>query len=355
MKAAVWYARDDLRIETVPDPSPPGPGELVLRVEACGICGTDLEEYRHGPIFVPVARPNPLTGCSAPIILGHEFVGEVVEAGPEVGPFRSGDRVCPDVLIYCGKCYWCQRHQVTLCENLAALGLTCDGGLANYCKVPAAMCIPVDKSAPAEQVAMAEPLSVAVRALRKGRLALGERVAIFGAGTIGLFAIQVALSGGASTVYVVEPHAWRRELALQMGATAAVDPTTRDPVRALRELTGGIGPDVVVEASGAAAVIPVAIAAGRKGGRIVLVGIPVKPSTLDFFTVVSTEKEIIGSLSHVYDEDFLHAVSLLESGRVRVAPLISDVIPLDDLLERGIHRLETQAATTLKVIVDPNL
>jgi (R,R)-butanediol dehydrogenase/meso-butanediol dehydrogenase/diacetyl reductase len=352
MKAAVWYGRDDLRIENVPDPTPPGPGELILKVEACGICGTDLEEYRHGPIFVPVAAPNPLTGCAAPIILGHEFVGQVVAIGQGVKRFQVGDRAAPDVLIYCGECYWCQRHQVTLCENLSALGLTCDGGLAEYCKVPEAMCFPVDLAVPPEYIALAEPLSVAVRALRKGRLGLGETVAVMGAGTIGLFALQAALHGGAGEVIVVEPLAWRRELALQLGASAVIDPHADDPVEALRDLTR-IGPDVVIEASGSATVIPIAIDAARKAGRIVLVGIPVRASSLNFFRVVSTEKEIIGSLSHVYDEDYRYAVRLLEQGRIQAAPLISDIIPLDDLLERGIHRLEKQADTTLKVLVRP--
>ena len=352
MKAAVWHARDDIRVEEVPEPGAPGPGEVILKVGACGICGTDLEEYRAGPLFIPVGTPHPLSGRMAPIIMGHEFAGEVVEVGRDVR-LRPGERIAPDGLLYCGECYWCRRHQLSLCDRLAALGLSGDGGLAEYCRVPATMCIALPAGLAFDHAAMAEPLSVAVRAVRKGRLRLGETVAVFGGGTIGLFCLQVAVNAGASAVYVVEPHAGRRALAQRLGATGTIDPRAMPPAEALREQTG-IGPDLVVEASGAAAAGPAAIAAARKGGRIVMVGLPVAPATFNFFDLVATEKEIVGSLSHIYDEDYAAAVRLLGEERIQVEPLISDRIPLADLLPRGLDRLEQQAADTLKIIVRPN-
>ncbi len=351
MKAALWHKRNDIRIEVVPDPVP-GPDEVILKVEYCGICGTDLEEYRHGPILIPTGTPNLLTGIAAPIILGHEFIGEVVEVGRDVVKYKVGDRLAPDVLIYCGECYWCRRHQVTLCDHLAALGLSGHGGLAEYCRVPVSMCIAVPPSLDPACAALAEPLSVAVRALRKGRLQLGETVAVFGAGTIGLLCMQVALSAGASAVYVIEPDPFRRELAVRLGAARAIDPGAGDPVEALRAITC-IGADLVIEASGVPAVIPQAIEAARKAGRIVLVGIPTGPSTLNLVSVVGTEKEVIGSLSHVYDEDFYTSIRMIADGRVNVEALISDRISLDDLLPRGLHRLEEHRADTLKILVAP--
>jgi hypothetical protein len=141
MRAAVWHARNDIRVEDVPAPSAPGPGEVIIRVGACGICGTDLEEYRAGPLFIPTDAPNPLTGRMAPLILGHEFAGEVVEVGRGVTEFRVGDRLAPDVLITCGSCFWCQRHQLSLCDSMAALGLMGDGGLAEYCRLPVNMAV----------------------------------------------------------------------------------------------------------------------------------------------------------------------------------------------------------------------
>jgi len=352
VKAAIWHARDDVRIEDVPAPSAPGPDEVILKVGACGICGTDLEEYRAGPIFIPVERPNPLTGRLAPLILGHEFAGEVVAVGRDVASLRVGDRVAPDGLIYCGECYWCRRHQVTLCDKLAALGLMADGGLAEYCKAPAATCIKLPPGTRFDHAALAEPLSVAIRAIRKGRVGLGEKVAIFGGGTIGLFALQAARHAGAGAVYVVEPHEGRRALATKLGAAETIDPGEVDATRELHVLTR-IGPDVVIEASGAVAAAPAAIEAARKGGRIVLVGIPIAATAINFMTVVSDEKEVIGSLSHVYDEDFATAVRLLADGLVDAEPLISARIPLDALLTDGLHRLETRAVETLKILVEP--
>lgn len=353
MKAAVWHARDDVRVEEVPEPGPPGPGEVILKVGACGICGTDLEEYRAGPLFIQVGRPNPLTGRMAPIIMGHEFAGEVVEVGPGVTELTPGDRVAPDVIVACGRCYWCQRHQPMLCDGMAALGLSGDGGLAEYCRVPVGMCVRLPAGMPFDHAALAEPLSVAVRAVRKGRLGIGETVAIFGGGTIGLLALQAARNAGAGAVYVVEPHAGRRALAEQLGAAGVLDPRATDVTAALRDLTR-IGPDLVIQASGAPEANPAAVAAARKGGRIVIVGLPVGPSTFNFMAVVAAEKEIVGSLAHVYDEDYAAAVRLLGEGQVAVDQLITDRIPLDDLLERGLHRLERQPAETLKIIVRPN-
>src|SRR5438552_8337343 len=181
MKAARWHGRRDVRIEVVPDPTP-GPQEVVLHVDWCGICGTDMEEYLTGPHWVAVGHPHPLTHAQAPLALGHEFCGEVVAVGREVRGLRVGDRVAPDTLIYCGHCYWCQRHQVQLCEHVAFLGLMADGGLAEFCVAPEAMCIPLPPSLSSDRAALAETLAVGVHALRRGRLSPGETVVIVGAG-----------------------------------------------------------------------------------------------------------------------------------------------------------------------------
>ena len=354
MRAAVWHARNDIRVEDVPAPSAPGPGEVIIRVGACGICGTDLEEYRAGPLFIPTDAPNPLTGRMAPLILGHEFAGEVVEVGRGVTEFRVGDRLAPDVLITCGSCFWCQRHQLSLCDSMAALGLMGDGGLAEYCRLPVNMAVKLPHGLSDDHAAMAEPLSVAVRAVRRGRMLAGENVVVFGGGTIGLFCLQVARAAGAGEVFVVEPMPNRRALALELGASAAIDPRREDVVATLRQYTRGIGPDLALEASGAAVVTPVAIEAARKGGRIVLVGLPVSATSFNFFHVVATEKEIIGSLSHVYDEDYTTAVRWLGDGRVLAEPLISARVPLSRILEDGLERLEQRPSETLKIIIQPH-
>lgn len=352
MKAALYYKRHDIRVEEFPDPIP-GPEDVILKVEYCGICGTDLEEYRHGPIFIPMETPNPLTGVKAPLVLGHEFIGEVVEVGNKVSKYKVGDRLAPDVLLYCGECYWCKRHQVTLCDQMAALGLMGHGGLAQYCKAPVSMCIKVPNTLRSDHAALAEPLSVAVRAVRKGRIQLGDVVAIFGGGTIGLLALQVARHAGAAAVYLVEPDPYRRKLAMQLGAAGVIDPQEGGAVEQLLAITC-IGADVTIEATGVPAVVPQAIEATRKAGRVVLVGLPTGPSSFNFLAVVATEKEIVGSLSHVYDEDFWAAIRMLADGRIEVDALISDRIPLDDLVARGLNRLGEGRADVLKILVMPN-
>lgn len=344
MLALRWHGRGDVRLDDIPPPPPPGRGEVQVRVAWCGICGTDVEEYRNGPVFVPVETPNPLTGRTAPVTLGHEFAGEVVAVGAGVAAPQPGDRVAADTLIFCGECYWCRRHQVTLCERLAALGLMADGGLAELCNAPAHTLLPLPDSVSDEAGALAETLAVAVRALRRGRLRVGERVAVVGAGAIGLMAVQAALTAGATTVGVLEPSPTRRRLAVDLGAAAAYPPDGAPE----------LGADLVIECSGSAAAVTTAIRAARKGGRVVMVGIYGEPSTIRFLDVVAAEKELIGSLSHVYDEDFAAALALLGRGAVRADPLISDRVPLARALDDGLLALVHEPAAHLKILIRPS-
>lgn len=352
MKAARWHGPRDVRVEEVPDPTP-GARDVVLRVDWCGICGTDVEEYLTGPHWIPTARPNPLTGARAPLILGHEFAGEVVAVGNDVHGLKLGDRVAPDTLIFCGHCFWCRRHQVHLCESLAALGLMADGGLAEFCQAPARMCVRLPASLPSDHAALAETLAVGVHALRRGRLAPGETVAVVGAGAVGLCALQAALHGGARRVVVVEPDPERRQLALNLGAHLAVAATAPGWLETVRDITGGPGPDLTLECGGRVASVAAAIEVARRGGRIVLIGLPNQPGTLDFAALAGTEKEVIGSLSHVYDEDFAAAVDLLSDGRVRVGTLITHRVRLDEVVEQGFERLASGDRRAIKILVTP--
>jgi (R,R)-butanediol dehydrogenase/meso-butanediol dehydrogenase/diacetyl reductase len=353
MRAVRWYGPRDIRIVQVPDPVP-GPHDVVIKVAWCGICGTDLDEYLTGPHWVPVETPNPLTGAQAPLTLGHELAGEVAAVGAQVQHLRVGDRVTPDVLIFCGECFWCLRHQVQLCEKLAALGLMADGGLAELCLAPARMCVPVPEAVTLDHAALAEPLSVGVHALRRGRLAPAETVAVVGAGTVGLCALQAALHGGARRVVAIEPEAERRRLALALGASAAIDP--RDPhlVDTLHGVLGH-GPDLTVDCGGTVESAAAALGVARRGGRVVLVGFPAQPNQVDLAALAAREQELIGSLSHVYDEDFVTAVDLLASGRVQVEPLISSRLPLAEAVSGGFERLAGGDHTAIKVLISPLL
>jgi (R,R)-butanediol dehydrogenase/meso-butanediol dehydrogenase/diacetyl reductase len=187
-----------------------------------------------------------------------------------------------------------------------------DGGLAEFCNVPETTCLPVPERVSDEAAALAETLAVGVRALRRGRLTVGERIAVVGGGPVGLMALQAALAPDASP-----------------------------------ELFA----DLVIECSGNANAIHTALAAARKGGRVVLVGLYARPTTVPFLDLVTTEKEVVGSFSHVYDEDFAAALALLGRGAVRAEPIISDRVPLPDALERGLLALEREPDAHLKILV----
>ena len=339
MKAVVWHGRNDVRVEDVADAPPPGAGEIRARVECCGICGTDIEEWRHGPVWIPGHEPHPLTGRQAPLILGHEIAARVVDLGESVNSFSEGDLIAIEGVFGCGECWWCARHQANLCPHLANIGLHFDGGLAELVTLPAAVCARVPEGVRPEDASLAEPVSVAIRAVRRSRLGLGESAAIFGAGMIGLASLVAARAAGASTVVVIEPDARRRELALALGANAALTPEGDGWLEDLRELTAGRGPDVCVDAAGTPSTGPAAAAVTRRGGRTVIVGFANQPSSLMFSTIATGEKEVLGSLSHVIDEDFTPAIGLIASGAISVEAVDALEVPLERAVEDGFDAL----------------
>jgi threonine dehydrogenase-like Zn-dependent dehydrogenase len=211
--------------------------------------------------------------------------------------------------------------------------------------VPELGCVVLPESLSPDAATLAETLAVAVRALRRGRLLAGERVAVVGAGPVGLLATQAARAMGASRVSVCDPSAERRKMALTLGASEAGEPGALP----------GLGADLVLECSGAPGTLANAVAAADRAGRVVLVGIAAQPAPLDVLSVVTGEREIIGSLSHVYDEDFAGAVAMLACGAVDAGPLITARIPLTAALEQGLLALGHPAASQVKIVVSPGL
>ena len=345
MQAVRWHARGDVRAEEVPSPPPPGPGEVQLQVRWCGICGTDLEEWLSGPLFIPAAAPHPVTGARAPLVLGHEFAGVVATAGDGVTEPSPGQRVAVNTIVYCGTCHWCRRGEVIRCPLLGALGLHGDGGLAELCNAPARMCLPVPDSVADDEAALAEPLAVAVRALRRGGLQPGERVAVVGLGAVGLMAVQAAAAFGADSVAVVEPLPGRRALAMRLGADGPCHPAMPRSLQA----------DVAVECAGTPAVSrPRSGRCAPGAGPSARHRHPVREdSPMD---LVIGEKSLIGSLSHIWDEDFRIALGLLGAGRVQAAPLITDRIPLSAAVTGGLALLRDEPERHVKILVgrDPD-
>ena len=354
MRAIRWHARKDVRFEEVEDAPAPRPHEVCVRVEWCGICGTDLEEWEHGPLLIPVGEPNRLTGIKAPLTLGHEVSGTVVDAGREVGHLREGDRVCLDALIHCNECWWCERHEVTLCPDLGVVGLSAHGGLAERVTVPAGMCVPLPDQVGSDTGALAEPLAVAVRAMRKARLNVGDCVAVLGGGTIGLATAAVARAMGAGSVALGEPLAGRRQLAENLGVDCVFDPLEEDGLAELEKLAGERGPDIVVDCAGTPASGPMSVSMARAGGKAVIVGLCGRTSAISFADIAVGEKQIIGSLSHVWDEDFRVAVRFLELGLFRAKDVVGARIPLEDTVTRGFELLGA-GTDKAKVLVSPNL
>ncbi|AOT70864.1 2,3-butanediol dehydrogenase [Geosporobacter ferrireducens] len=351
MKAAVWYGKKDVRIMDVPEPSAPGEGKVKIKVHWCGICGSDLHEYLVGPIFIPTTEPHPLTGDVAPVILGHEFSGEIVEIGPGVTNFKVGDRVAPDACQVCHKCYACKIGKYNVCDQLAFTGLMTNGAFAEYVVVPEYTLYKIPDNMSYETAALLEPLAVGVHAVRQAPIALGESVVIFGAGTIGLATLQAVRAAGVSKIYVVEVAKARKDFAKQLGATEVFDPTKMDIKEKIKEVTKGVGADVVFECIGSHKVTPIAVEIARAGGKIVIVGVYEKETSLNFNNVVFKDKHIIGSLA--YAGDFAIAIDLINDGRINVEPLITGKIRIDDLIEKGFDELVNRKEENIKIIVTP--
>jgi (R,R)-butanediol dehydrogenase / meso-butanediol dehydrogenase / diacetyl reductase len=347
MQALRWHAPRDVRLVEVPPPAATA-GEVVVAVAACGLCGSDLHEYLHGPVYIP-RQPHPLTGLMPPVTLGHEFSGRVVDVGPRVTGIRAGDRVAVNPCLVCGECRWCRSGHPNHCAKLATIGLSRDGALAPLVAVPAYGCHVLPAGVDDEQGAIVEPLAVAVHACRRARLAGGERVAVIGAGPIGLLVLQVARARGAAWVAVVEPREDRRGLARALGADAALDPGAGDPASVIAELTDGARADVTFECVGSPAAFATAFRAAGKGGRMTLVGLVPETVPANALLIVAHEKEIIGSSAYV--DEFPDAIDLLARGQVRTDSLVTARVPLERALADGIEALLRPDLGHVKILV----
>lgn len=350
MKAAVWYANKDVRVENVPEPPDPGKGEVKIKVFQTGICGSDLHEYDAGPIFIPTEESHPLTGKKAPLILGHEFSGEIVEVGEGVTNLAVGDRVAPDAAQHCGECYMCKVNRYSVCEKLAFTGLMTDGAFAEYVNVPAYTCYKLLPELSNEAGALVEPLAVGIHAIRQGKVMQGDTVAVVGTGTIGLVTIQAARAAGASKVFAIELSKDRKEKAMGLGAIV-LDPTQTDVAAEIQAQTGGQGVDVAVECIGKAETVNTGIQCAKRGGKIVVVGIFEKPGEINYNDLVFQEKEVIGSLA--YCGEFDAAIALLADGRIKAEPLITGRIKLDNIVENGFEELLKNRDSNIKILVEP--
>lgn len=349
MKAAVWYGREDLRIMDIPEPEV-AKDQVKIKVKWCGICGSDLHEYREGPLII-AKKPHPLTGKSAPIVLGHEFSGDVVEVGEEVKRIRLGDRVTINCLIYCGTCVYCRDGEYNMCQKLATVGLAWDGAFAEYVVVPEYTVLKIPDPVTYEMASFAEPLAVAVRAVKRSRPKVGDTAVVIGAGPIGLLVLQAARAAGASRVFAIEPIPARRELAKQLGANEVFDPAQGDLGKEIAERTDGLRAHVAFECVGNQRAFDTAVRVTGRRATIVMVGMALKPLEVPFFRLWGHEKEITTCTGYV--DEYPAALAFLADRRVLVEPMITEKIHLEDLIERGLKEMIKGPERYIKILVTP--
>jgi (R,R)-butanediol dehydrogenase/meso-butanediol dehydrogenase/diacetyl reductase len=327
-----------------------GRGEVLVKVTRSGICGTDATEYLHGPRMFPVHRKHPASGHEGPMIMGHEFVGEVVGHGPGAERF-AGLRVATGAGVSCGECSWCQAGRTNLCARYWTLGLNADGGLAGYAAVPASTCVTIPDSCPDDAAGLAQPLAVGLHAARRTRVAPGETVVLIGAGAIGSFILCGLAGSGPERIVALDVDDHRLRTATALGATETYNVADTDPVALIRDLTGGEGAPLVVESSGAPGSAQRAIRMTARGGRVLLVGLAHEPQSLDLADATLREVDLLTTVAHVCGEDIPAALKLLARGEI-TPHLLDKVIPLDRLVPDGLDALAERRATG-KILVDP--
>jgi len=340
LAARLHEPRTPLRIEEVPTPEP-GPGEALVAVRACGVCGSDVH-FWLGEAAVP----------RLPLTLGHEPAGVVAELGPGVEGWREGDRVTVLAGYPCNRCPACLRSDFTACVQGQILGFTTDGGLAQYLKVPAVCLVPLPDSLPFEQGAIVvDAVATPFHALtERGRLQAGETVAIFGIGGLGTHAVQIARLCGASLVISVDMDEVSLARAARLGADVTIDARREDPVQRIKALTGGV--DLAVELIGLPQTVGQAVQSLRRGGRAVVVGVGPEPMTLPpvgLFTY--SEWQLMGSFGSTRAE-VEKVLDLIERGRLDLSESISSTLPLADA-HRALEMLHSRQGSPVRIVVEP--
>lgn len=294
-----------------------GSSEVLIKVLASGICGTDLHIF-SGKYY---GKPN--------IIRGHEFAGKVVEMGSNVKGIKIGDLVAVDPNISCGSCYFCRRGEVHLCENLKALGVDLDGGFAEYCVVPYDKIYKLPEGVSAEEGAMMEPCACALHGIEKIQIKPGDTVLIIGGGALGLILLQLSYIYGASKIFLSEPIEEKREIAKSFFAHT-LNPLEDDVVSEIKKLTG-VGVDIAIEAVGRADTVEIAINSVRRGGKVLIFGVAGQREFLKIspFNIYYNEITLMGSFVNPYTNS--RALELIANKRIDVKKIISHKFSLKDI------------------------
>ena len=347
MRAVRFHGREDVRLEEIDDPEP-GPGDVLLSVARNGLCGSDVHEYYEGPIAVTV-DPHPLTGCSVPCVLGHEFSGWVIDVGADVDDVPTGSLVAVEPIETCGECARCRAGRRHLCRRLAFHGYNrAGGGLAERTVVRRDMVHVLPDGLSPLQGALVEPMAVSRRAVRRAGAKEGDVAVVHGAGPIGLGAL-LALIADRVHVLIVDPSPVRRAAAAALGAQIVVDPTDVDIVDVVRELTGGIGAACSIEASGTEPALTAALLSTRPDGTVVVVAHHRAPYPLRSASLIFNEIVLTGSL--IYEtSDFRWVIDGMQRGAYPLDGWVTE-IPLQRVVEDGFAPLRAQLANKIVVRV----
>jgi L-iditol 2-dehydrogenase len=343
MKALVLTAYNHFEIQECPRPDIAA-DEVLLQVAACGICGSDI----HG-MDGSTGRRQP------PIIMGHEAAGSIAEVGSDVQGWTIGDRVTFDSTVYCGRCWHCRRGEVNLCDHRRVLGVSCDdyrrhGAFAEFVAVPQRVLYRVPANVSFVHAALVEPLSIALHAVARTGVTIGDTAVVVGTGMIGLLVVQALRAAGCGRIYGVDVDSHRLELACRFGADAGFRSDVVDTKAEILRLTDGRGADLALEVVGGTSTLQIAMNALRKGGRLTLVGNLAPSVGFPLQSAVTREITILGSCAS--RGEYPSCLEMIAQQRVQVTPLISAVAPLSEG-PQWFQRLRRGGEGLMKVVLEP--
>lgn len=340
MKASFFLGNGQFETRDV-KPRRPLPDEIILKVAACGICGTDVHIY-HGD--------KGSTDVTPPVVLGHELAGIVEEVGSAVSTLKPGDHVAVDPNIYCETCHFCASGKKQHCENLFAIGVNRDGGFAEKCVVPEKQCYKLDASIPLRYGAMSEPLACCIHGIDIADIQIGDSVCIIGDGAIGLMMLQLAKLSGASSVILSSRNEMRQKIGLDVGADAIIDPRKGDLQEQLRTILGRPGVDVVIECVGKLQATEQAFSIADNGAKVLLFSVPSTGAaySLSLEDVFHKELKIYGSFINPDTQG--RSVEMINSRRIKLDSIITHSYPVEKLEEAIQMQMSRES---IKVIIEP--
>ena len=343
MLAARLHGNRDLRVEQTPEPGAPGPGQVCVEPRWCGICGTDLHEFAHGPLYTPAEN--------LPQVIGHEFSAVVAEVGDAVPSLRPGERVAVLPHVFCGTCFYCLRGRQGLCTNLRLTGVTWPwGGLAERALVPASQVVKLPDEVTFEQGAILEPLATVVHGVERSGLTPGASVLITGGGPIGQLAVLVSAAAGAGAIFVSEPQAARRAMAERNGVTAVFDPMATDVPKEVLERTDGLGADCAIECSGSQPGLDACIASVRRAATVAVLAIHLGDRAVQPEGWVWRDLTLAGVWSFkIWDTPRI--LAQIGAGTLPVERIVTSRIAMADVVALGIDRLADPDGDQVKILV----